>query len=129
MKNGKAFNPSPKRPKKHKSRRAKASSKSSKDDLSSSHGSHSESTSDSASSRHDVSYRKGKENVDVEAAEPALQIGSPPKRVADEMQGDDSLETPPKHKKWKVSVDEGSDGDWEQWEPPAPVKTKKGAVA
>lgn len=37
----------------------------------------------------------------------------------------DSLEPPQKHKKGKVSVDEGSDGDWEQWEPSAPTKKRQ----
>ena len=63
---------------------------------------------------------EGKENYHFGADAP-LQVGSPPKRLLDEMQGDDSLETPPRQtKKWKqddVGEDEG-DGDWQGWEPP-----------
>lgn len=52
----------------------------------------------------------------------------PPKRLAAEMLDGDALETPQKHKKGKLSVDEGSDGDWEQWEPPALAKRTELAV-
>jgi kinesin family member 22 len=54
----------------------------------------------------------------------SLQVGSPPKRPIDEMRGDDSIETPPRHRKLKkVAVEEGvDDGAWAQWEPFAPIK-------
>lgn len=53
-------------------------------------------------------------------------LGSPPKRLLEDMQGDDSLETPPRHaKKWKQeAVEEGEEG-WEGWQPPALTRGKK----
>lgn len=70
---------------------------------------------------------KGKENFGVELTNKAggYYVGSPPKRLAGDMLAE-GFETPGNHKKGKVSVseDEDDDGDWEQWEPPAPTKTK-----
>lgn len=68
-----------------------------------------------------------KENVNVnDTVESLLHVGSPPKRLLDEMRGDDSLETPPRHKKWRQQVGgeecEGGAVSWEQWEPFAPAK-------
>lgn len=68
---------------------------------------------------------EGKENVRVDPVSSLFEVGSPPKRLLEEMQGDDSLETPPRHaKKWKqeVGTDDEADGQWQQWEPSAPTK-------
>ena len=55
-------------------------------------------------------------------SESLLHVGSPPKRPIDEMRGDDSVETPPRHRKLKkVAVEEEVD-DEGAWEPFAPVK-------
>lgn len=63
-----------------------------------------------------VSEQESKENVqldafsDAEEVEGLLQIGSPPKRHIDEMQGD-VLETPPRHKKAAKIAPVDEDGD------------------
>ena len=71
---------------------------------------------------------KDKENVCMDLAAEVLQVGSPPKRHLAEMQGDDTLETPPRDaKKWKQQQggedDDDAAGQWQQWE--APVLAKK----
>lgn len=118
MKNGKSFQPSPKRPRKNKSRKKTKSAKE--------QSGQGESDFFSQAEFLDGIKGKGKETFGVELtnSETLLEVGSPPKRVAAEMLEGESVETPQKHKKGKVSVDEGSDDDWEQWEPPAPLKAK-----
>ena len=116
MKHGKSFQPSPKRPRKNKSRKKTKVVKGQADQGESEFFSQSEPI--------DNAKGKGKENFGKELtnADALPEVGSPPKRLAAEMLGCDSMETPQRHKKGKVSVDEGSDDDWEQWEPPATSK-------
>ncbi|KAI0697020.1 P-loop containing nucleoside triphosphate hydrolase protein [Cytidiella melzeri] len=121
VKHDKPFQPSPKRTK----NRSRKRTKSSKSD-------HSAAQSDNdffphADTSEGISLKgKEKENFGVELTNTAaLQVGSPPKRLAAEMLEGGSLGTPRKHKKGKVSVDEDDDGDWEQWEPPAPMKKRQ----
>lgn len=117
VKNGKSFQPSPKRPRKNKHRKK---GKFAKD-------TGAQSSSDVLSKEViNCPGEKAKETFGVELTntDAFMDVGSPPKRLAAEMLEGETLETPQKHKKGKLSVDEGSDDDWEQWEPPAPAKIK-----
>lgn len=136
---GRQFEPSPKRPKKNKTRKARGnSSRTSKGENTRSLHSENATAGDSSLQQEaptttivptataSTAPDDGKENLGLELVTDGLSVGSPPKRPLDEMRGDDSLETPPRHKKWKRhSVDDESGGGWEQWEPPAPAKKGK----
>ncbi|KAJ3558283.1 hypothetical protein NM688_g1017 [Phlebia brevispora] len=121
VKNGKPFQPSPKKPRKHRTKKAKSTTKHSTrgggidapPPQAISDGSH--------HNEHSPKKGKGKEKENLSAD----TSNRSPKRHAAEMLDDDgdSLETPPKAKRGRVSVQpevsEEPAEAWEQWEPPA----------
>ena len=126
VKHNEPFHPSHKRPRKTKLRKKKQPSRS---DYSAQSDTDSLTQAEFTDGPSSKGKEKEKENFGLELTNAVLlQVGSPPKRVAAEMLEGGLVGTPRKHKKGKVSVDvedDGNEGDWEQWEPPAPSRKQE----